>query len=113
MYVDVNGQQCDGKMTDIMNIEPLQARLEAFGARVSSINGHDIEALAAQAELKPDGRPLFVLAYTNTSEGMEILEERKPKLHYIRFKDESEREKYRIFQKQKFSGGPGPAARGA
>ncbi|MCU0285267.1 MAG: transketolase, partial [Acidobacteria bacterium] len=81
IYVDVNDQQCDGKMTDVMNIEPLQAKLEAFGARVSRIDGHDIEALAAQAELKPDGRPLFVLAYTNTSEGMEILEERKPKLH--------------------------------
>ena len=107
VYVDVNGQQCDGKMTDIMNIEPLQARLEAFGARVSNINGHDIEALAAQAGLKPDGRPLFVLAYTNTSEGMEILEERKPKLHYIRFKDEAERQRYQVFLNQKFFGGPG------
>ncbi len=107
VYVDVNGQQCDGKMTDVMNIEPLQARLEGFGARVSSINGHDIEALAAQAELKPDGRPLFVLAYTNTSEGMDILEEQKPKLHYIRFKDEEERNRFQAFLDQKFSGGPG------
>ena len=102
IYVDVNGQQCDGKMTDVMNIEPLRTRLESFGARVCKVNGHDIEALAAPAELTPDGRPLVVLAYTNTSEGLEILEERKPKLHYVRFKGEQERERYRSFLREKF-----------
>jgi len=90
-YVDVNGQQCDGKMTDVMNIEPLQARLEAFGARVVSVNGHDPQQLAAPAELERDGRPLFVLAYTNPCQGMPLLEQRRPKLHYVRFKDEDER----------------------
>jgi len=104
VYVDVNGQQCDGRMTDVMNIEPLQMRLEAFGARVYRVDGHDIEALAAPAVLEPDGRPLFVLAYTDTSRGMEILTERKPKLHYIRFSDEAEREQYRTFLKQNFPG---------
>jgi transketolase len=102
IYVDVNGQQCDGKMIDVMNIEPLQSRLESFGVRVCKVNGHDIEALAAPADLTPDGRPLLVLAYTNTSEGLEILEERKPKLHYVRFKDEQERERYRSFLREKF-----------
>jgi transketolase len=102
IYVDVNGQQCDGKMTDVMNIEPLQSRLESFGARVCKVNGHDIDALAAPAALTPDGRPLLVLAYTNTSEGLEILEERKPRLHYVRFKDEQERERYRAFLREKF-----------
>ena len=97
VYIDINGQQCDGKMEDVMAIEPLQSKLEAFGARVCNVNGHDIEALAAPADLSPDGRPLFVLAYTNTSQGIEILEERRPKLHYVRFKDEQERERYREF----------------
>jgi transketolase len=103
VYIDINGQQCDGKMEDVMAIEPLQGKLEAFGARVCNVNGHDIEALAAPADLTPDGRPLFVLAYTNTSQGIEILEERKPKLHYIRFKDEQERERYREFLQKNYS----------
>jgi transketolase len=103
VYVDVNGQQCDGEMEKVMKIEPLQAKLEAFGVRVIKVPGNDIEALAAPAELSPDGRPLFVLAYTNTSEGIEILNERKPKLHYVRFKDESERERYKTFLARNFS----------
>ena len=103
VYIDVNGQQCDGKMEDVMAIEPLPNKLEAFGVRVCNVNGHDIEALAAPADLAPDGRPLFVLAYTNTSQGIEILEEREPKLHYVRFKDEQERERYQAFLHQNFS----------
>ncbi len=98
VYADVNGQQCDGKMSDVMNIEPLAAKLEAFGARTVRINGHDIDALTAPAELPPDKRPLFILAYTNPSEGMtEIMEERKPKLHYIRFKNEKEKTRFKDF----------------
>lgn len=90
-YVDVNGQQCDGKMTDVMAIEPLQARLEAFGARVFAVDGHDPRQLASPAEQAPDGRPTVVLAYTNPCQGMPLMEARRPKLHYVRFKDEAER----------------------
>ncbi len=95
IYVDVNLQQCDGAMADVMNIEPLDMKLEAFGARVVKVDGHDVEALAAPAELAPDGRPLVVLAYTNPAQGIPILEERRPKLHYVRFKSEDERNRYR------------------
>ncbi|MCI0470623.1 MAG: transketolase [Candidatus Aminicenantes bacterium] len=104
VYVDVNGQQCDGEMTEVMNIEPLAAKLEAFGARVYKVDGHDPEALAAPAEASPDGRPLFVLAYTNPAQGMAILDERKPKLHYVRFKDERERQRFRDFLAQETTG---------
>ncbi len=94
IYVDVNGQQCDGKTEEVMSIEPLASRLEAFGARVFSVDGHDVEALAQPAALPPDGRPLVVLAYTNPCHGMSILEERRPFLHYVRFKSETERQRY-------------------
>lgn len=97
VYVDVNGQQVDGLTKDIMNIEPINSRLESFGARVVVVDGHDVDALAAAAEHVPDGRPLFVLCYTNTSEGVPLLDERKPHLHYVRFKDEAEIGKYRVF----------------
>jgi transketolase len=97
VYVDVNGQQCDGKMEEVMKIEPLAKRLESFGARVSVVDGNNIGALAAPVENKSDGRPLFVLAYTDTAKGMPVLEERKPKLHYVRFKDEEERKRFRKF----------------
>jgi transketolase len=97
VYVDVNGQQCDGKMTEVMNIEPLAARLEAFSARVAVVDGHDVDALAAPAALKPDGRPLFVLAYTNPCAGMPFLQARRPQWHYVRFKDDQERQQFCSF----------------
>lgn len=102
VYVDVNRQQCDGEMCQVMNIEPLQARLEAFGARAFSVDGHNLDALAAPAHLiagKPghlpsDGKPLFVLAYTNPCAGIPLLESRRPKLHYVRFKDAAEKAQF-------------------
>jgi len=97
VYVDVNGQQCDGEMKTVMNIEPLKSRLETFGARVFQVNGHDLDALAAPADLSPNGQPLVVLAYTNPAAGMPILESRRPKLHYVRFEDAEERERFAEF----------------
>lgn len=96
VYVDVNGQQCDGRMETVMNIEPLQQKLEAFGARVFKVDAHDVEALAAPADLAPDGRPLVVLCYSDPCRGYPLLEERRPKLHYVRFMVESGGEKARF-----------------
>jgi transketolase len=95
VYVDVNGQCCDGKMCDVLNIEPLQPRLEAFGARVFVVDAHDADALAAPAEVEPDGRPVVVLCYSDPTRGLPLLNNRAPKLHYLRFISEEERESYR------------------
>lgn len=95
IYVDVNAQQCDGAMADVMTIDPLPRKLEDFGARVEEVDGHDVNALAGAAELPHAGRPLIVLARTNPWQGIEILKERMPKLHYVRFKNEDERARYR------------------
>jgi len=94
IYVDVNGQQCDGEMNEVMEVEPLDARLRAFGARVHRVDGHDVEALAAATEEEDDGRPLVVLAYTDPCRGVECLQERRPKLHYVRFQDDGERGRF-------------------
>ncbi|HWQ71531.1 MAG TPA: 1-deoxy-D-xylulose-5-phosphate synthase N-terminal domain-containing protein [Desulfitobacteriaceae bacterium] len=95
IYVDVNGCQCDGPMREVMNIEPLEKRLEGFNLRVFRIDGHDIEALAALGCLKPDGRPTVILCDTSSSQGLPILKQRAPKFHYVRFTQAEEREAYR------------------
>lgn len=94
VYVDVNGQQVDGWTKDVMDIEPLDKKLEAFGARVIKVDGHDILQLVQAAEPSNDGKPLFVLCYTNTSQGLPLLEKRKPNLHYVRFSTEEEKSKF-------------------
>jgi transketolase len=94
IYADVNGQQCDGRMQDVLNIEPLAEKLKSFGARVFEVDGHDVDALAAPARLAPDGRPLVVLAKTDPCRGLDLLRARAPKLHYLRFTSKDERETY-------------------
>lgn len=94
VYVDVNGQQVDGKMEDVMNILDLQKKLEAFGMRAQQVDGHDVNALAAPALEETDGRPLFVLAKTDPTRGLPRLQERSPKLHYLRFVSPEEKAMY-------------------
>lgn len=103
VYVDVNGHQCDGKMDRVMEIEPLKARLESFGAIVEAVDGHDVEALAKPAQYLSQGKPVFVLAYTNPCKGVPLLEARRPFLHYVRFKSHEERLSYEHYFEEVFS----------
>jgi transketolase len=91
VYIDANAQQCDGAMAEVMRIEPLAERLRAFGAEVHEVDGHDSDALAAAASGFGSGeRPLAVIARTDPCRGIELMRERTPKLHYLRFKSEAE-----------------------
>lgn len=104
-YVDINGYQCDGKMDTVMQLEPLDKRLESFGARVFRIDGHNVDALSALGKLKPDGRPTFILCDTNPCKGIDILKNRIPKLHYVRFNSEDERQQYQLYYEKLVSDG--------
>ena len=94
IYVDVNGFQCDGKMCNVMDVEPLHHRLEAFGCRVFRMNGHDIRKLADVGSLKPDGRPVVVLCDTDACKDLDVLKSRAPKMHYVRFTSPEEKAAY-------------------
>jgi len=101
-YVDINGYQCDGKMTTVMNIEPFDQRLEAFGARVFRIDGHDVAALTRLGQLEADGRPTFILCDTDPCRGLPILERLVPKLHYVRFSSQEDKQGYLAALEQLF-----------
>ena len=45
VIVDVNGLQIDGKCEDVMNAEPIDKKMEAFGLNVIKINGNDFDEL--------------------------------------------------------------------
>lgn len=93
VIVDVNQAQCDGPMDQVMTIEPLADRARAFGASVDVVDGHDLSALVTAMDRDSD-RPHVVLAYTDPTRGLPLLEERRPVLHYLRFTNEDERAKY-------------------
>lgn len=93
--IDVNGQQCDGLMGSVMQIEPIADRLRAFGATVHEIDGHDIAALRAASADREIGKPTFIIARTDPKRGMPVLANREPFFHYVRFSSLAEREQYR------------------
>ena len=100
VVVDVNRQQCDGPMADVMTIEPLADRLTAFGASVVVIAGHDVEAIEAAAGERETGKTSVVLAYTDPCHGLDVLRTRAPRFHYVRFKDEAERDAFELALEQ-------------
>ena len=100
VFVDANGQQCDGAMDAVMNVEPLAERVRAFGARVAEVDGHDVEVLAAAVEQSAGRGPLVVLARTDPCRGIDLLRDRAPRLHYVRFKSDDEFTAYRALLAQ-------------
>ncbi len=89
--MDVNRQQCDGAMASVMETRDIRAKMEAFGARVVSIDGHDLDQMRAAVRTPHRGQPLIILANTSPFRGMPTLQLRFPRLHYVRFKSEAER----------------------
>ncbi|MCL4377921.1 MAG: transketolase [Actinobacteria bacterium] len=75
--IDLNGYQVDGKTSDIMNIEPLNKKLEAFGWEVFEIDGHDIKSIASTFKIatgSKNGKSKAVIAKTIKGKGVSFME---------------------------------------
>ena len=74
--LDYNGFQIDGKISDIMALEPLKDKWMAFGWHVIEIDGHNIkeiiEAFNKAAEMK--GKPTIIIAKTIKGKGVSFME---------------------------------------
>jgi transketolase len=76
--VDRNGFQANARTEDLIPLEPLPAKLEAFGWSCRTTDGHDFAALdAAFADLPARaGRPTAIVARTLRGRGVPSLEDR-------------------------------------
>jgi transketolase len=75
-FIDNNGLQIDGHCCDVMYIEPIVKKWEAFGWNVLDINGHDMEAIVHalnQAETVKD-KPTMIVARTVKGKGVSFFE---------------------------------------
>jgi len=74
--LDYNGFQIDGRVCDIMSLEPLAAKWKAFGWHTIEINGHDIgQILSAYAEAQEiKGKPSIIIASTVKGKGVSFME---------------------------------------
>ncbi|HNZ53798.1 MAG TPA: 1-deoxy-D-xylulose-5-phosphate synthase N-terminal domain-containing protein [bacterium] len=94
IFADMNGQQCDGPVGNVMEMGSVADRLRSFGAEVVTVDGHDIEALCKSVETPHENKVFAVLCKTDPCRGLEILRRNAPKLHYLRFKSDSEKAEY-------------------
>ena len=74
--LDYNGYQIDGKVKDIMNLEPLTEKWQAFGWQTINIDGHNIaEILDAFQQAKAiKGKPVIIIAKTIKGKGVSFME---------------------------------------
>jgi len=76
--VDRNGYQLDGKVDDIIGIEPLTDKWRAFGWEAHVVDGHDVAALATLLRrIKADttrSTPVCIIAQTVKGKGVSYME---------------------------------------
>jgi transketolase len=82
-FVDRNRFSLDGPTEEVMTLEPLDKKFEAFGWRVLTIDGHDFNAIAGAIEAAhaETGKPCMVLANTVKGKGVDFMEN-KTGWHY-------------------------------
>jgi len=74
--LDYNGFQIDGKTKDIMNLEPLIAKWQAFGWYTIEIDGHNMKQIlsAYQEAMTIKGKPSIIIAHTIKGKGVSFME---------------------------------------
>lgn len=79
IIVDLNGLQIDGRTKDVMNTAPVDAKFEAFGCSVITIDGSDFEQIesAFDAFHKNAGseKPTVILMKTTKGKGVSYMED--------------------------------------
>jgi transketolase len=74
--VDCNGMQLSGWTHDIMNLEPLTRKWQAFGWHIIDIDGHDFDQIlsACQRAEKIKDKPTVIIARTIKGKGVSFME---------------------------------------
>ncbi len=92
-FLDHNGLQIDGAITDVMSPEPVTDKFRAFGWFVQVVDGHDMEALEAAVEaakaqgVGEDGKPSMIVCETVKGKGVSFMEN-KASWHGVAPKEE-------------------------
>jgi transketolase len=75
-FLDHNGLQIDGKITEVMSPEPVEEKFKAFGLNIIEVDGHDyvqiIDAIDKAKSTK--SKPTIVIAKTTKGKGVSFME---------------------------------------
>lgn len=90
--VDYNRQQAFGYTKDVLNLDYLDKRWEAFGWNVCQVDGHDVGEIArtVQALGRKKDSPHVIIAHTTFGKGVSYMQN-KIKWHYWPMSDEEYR----------------------
>jgi transketolase len=74
--VDNNGIQLSGRICDIMSLDPLAQKWQAFGWHTIAIDGHDFYQLLSAYQKASDtkDRPTVIIAHTVKGKGVSFME---------------------------------------
>ncbi len=77
VILDRNGLQVDGPTSEVMEIEPIDLKWEAFGWAVLRVDGNDMAALLAAMEERrslPSTQPAALICSTTKGKGVSFME---------------------------------------
>lgn len=74
--LDYNKLQITAPNAEVMGLEPIDKKLEAFGWAVKHVDGHNLEELAETLKSLPfeQGKPSFIIAHTTKGKGVSYME---------------------------------------
>jgi transketolase len=77
VVIDYNKWQATGRSNEVMALDSLVKKWEAFGWTALELDGHDIAALSAAMNSVPrgDGKPLAIVAHTIKGKGVSFMED--------------------------------------
>jgi transketolase len=75
--IDYNGRQIDGDLDDVLSLGNLEAKWQAFGWDVLSMNGHDFNSIretmqTAKSKLG-NGKPIVIIMKTEMGQGVDYM----------------------------------------
>lgn len=75
VFIDYNGYQYDGRVSEVMGLEPLADKWRAFGWRVEEINGHSFAEILGFLQRSRDSsdRPSLAVAHTVKGYGVSFM----------------------------------------
>lgn len=76
--VDKNKCMIDGRVSDVMNIDPLDKKFEAFGFEVRVVNGQDFKAMVEafdEALANTSNKPFCIILDTIKAAGIDYMED--------------------------------------
>jgi transketolase len=74
--IDKNDLQIDGRVRNVMNVDPLAEKYRAFNWNVLEIDGHDMDKIleAMEGARAKDGLPTLIIAHTVKGKGVSFME---------------------------------------